>query len=282
MKQGITVGPDPVLRPLKGTDVHIDVGATSHVGRVRAVNEDSYVATGQLQVVADGMGGHACGDVASSLAAESFRELAAQGDLTQESVKRAISQSNSTILAEGAAHPEKAGMGTTIAGLALISWGGSSHWMAFNVGDSRIYLVTGEGITRVSVDHSEVSELVAAGRITEQEARTHPLRNVVTRSLGTDPEPSVDAWLFPPESGERFVVCSDGLSNELLDVEIARITRDASSAQAAADALVQAAVDAGGNDNVTAVVVVVGAGAGEDEDEETSTLPRGSLEADLG
>jgi protein phosphatase len=156
--------------------------------------------------------------------------------------------------------------------LVVVSAGGSDHWAVFNVGDSRVYRLIGEELSLLTVDHSEVREMVDAGLITEEQALRHPLRNVVTRSLGTETMPTPDLWVFPPHPGERFVICSDGLSNELSLQDIRRVVLEVEEPQQAAEALVRAAVDAGGRDNVTAIVVALD--GGDDEDFDADTAPR--------
>lgn len=237
--------------------MQLEMGAASHVGAVRALNEDSCLAGAHLAVVADGMGGHARGDVASRLTIDAFRPLAERTDLAPDDVRRAVVAANTALLDDAREHPERDGMGTTVTGIALVDHFGSPHWLVFNVGDSRVYQVSDEGVRLLTHDHSEVQELVDAGRLTDAQARVHPLRNIVTRSLGTDPAPEMDLWLFPPNPGDTFLLCSDGLTNELDDDGILDLWRNRTSASAvtAADALVAAAVSAGGRDNVTVVVV---------------------------
>jgi PPM family protein phosphatase len=141
----------------------------------------------------------------------------------------------------------------------VVTAGGSDHWAVFNVGDSRVYRCIDDRLTLVTVDHSEVRELVDGGFITEEEAAHHPLRNVVTRSLGTTTAPTPDVWVLPPHPGERFLICSDGLSNELGADDIRRLLTGTDDPQQAAEALVSAAVEAGGRDNVSVIVVVLDA-----------------------
>lgn len=255
--------------------MQLDMGAASHVGAVRALNEDACLAGTHLAVVADGMGGHARGDIASGLVIDVFRPLASRADLTPALLRTAIGQANAVLLADADVHPERDGMGTTVTGIALVDHFGSPHWLVFNVGDSRVYRLGDTGLRLLTHDHSEVQELVDAGRLTDAQARVHPLRNIVTRSLGTDPAPDPDFWIFPPATGDTFLLCSDGLTNELSDDEILRLWRDRSSAEAsaAASVLVTAAVDAGGRDNVTAVVVRMPA-APYDEAAMATTGPR--------
>jgi PPM family protein phosphatase len=258
----------------------MDSAAATHVGLVRAVNEDSYLALPELVLVADGMGGHACGDVASALTVHVFEHLGARnGHLEPRDVAGAVAQANEAIVSEANQHPEKEGMGTTLSGVAIVDQAGSPHWLVFNVGDSRVYRITDGIAQQMTVDHSEVAELVASGRLAADAARTHPLRNIITRSLGTMPAPALDTWLTPVASGDRFLVCSDGLTNELQDDEISRLVSEAPDLEAAAQALVDAAVAAGGRDNVTVIVVEMKAPSGTGEDQATAlTVPRKKLD----
>ena len=145
-------------------------------------------------------------------------------------------------------------MGTTVTGLAGLETAGGDHLMVFNVGDSRVYRLAADRIVQVTVDHSEVQELVLAGVLSREQARTHPRRNVVTRALGAAPSVQSDHWLLPAVGGDRFLICSDGLTGELPD-EVILPLLTVGGPQQAAEALVAAANDAGGRDNITAMVV---------------------------
>lgn len=236
--------------------LNLQFGTASHSGLVRDHNEDSALASGGIAAVADGMGGHAAGEVASQLAVERIGRLAWDPSaLKPEDLIAAIDDANQAILDAASTDPDQVGMGTTISGIAAVRVGGSDHWMVFNVGDSRVYRLNDGILTRVSVDHSEVQELITAGKLTVEEAKQYPRRNVVTRSLGTDPAPQADVWVFPPTPGERFMVCSDGLPLEVDEETIAAVLSDQPDAQVAADTLVRDAVRAGGRDNVTVIVV---------------------------
>jgi serine/threonine protein phosphatase PrpC len=226
-------------------------GAATSVGRIRQVNEDSYLAVPPLFVVADGMGGHGGGNVASRIAVEEMAACVALRPLFPEAVLTSLERANREIIARDEANR----MGTTATGLAAIEAAGGDHLMVFNIGDSRVYRLAGDGLEQLTVDHSEVQELVLAGVITREQARTHPRRNVVTRALGSDAG-HPDHWLLPVISGERFLICSDGLTGELSDQAITPLLA-AGTPQQAAEALVAAANDAGGRDNVTAVVFEV-------------------------
>lgn len=229
-------------------------GAATDVGRVRPGNEDRFFTAPRLVAVADGMGGHLGGGTASALTVDVCAQLAALETLVPADVVAAVERANQDIVERAAADSSLHGMGTTLTGVAVVDVGGVTHFAVFNVGDSRVYRVEGVTLTPVTVDHSEVQELVAAGRLTADEARVHPGRNVITRSIGTAPPPAVDIVLLSPRPGDRFLVCSDGLTGEVDDAAIAAVLVVTADPQAAADALVTAALAAGGRDNVTVVV----------------------------
>ncbi len=237
----------------------VHAGIATHVGRVREHNEDSAFARGAIFVVADGMGGHAAGEVASAIAASTLGELADRTDLTVDVVVGQLAEANRRILQAGLRDPRTWGMATTLTGAALVrGQDGERAWTIVNLGDSRVYRYAAGALTQVTVDHSEVQEMVDLGYLTEAEARVHPLRHTVTRSLGRDRLPVADTWVLPVVAGERLVVCSDGLTNEVLDAQIAELLGEAADVQATAQALVDAAVANGGRDNVTVIVVEAG------------------------
>jgi serine/threonine protein phosphatase PrpC len=234
----------------------VTTGLATDIGLVRDHNEDAAGVAGRMFVVADGMGGHAAGEVASRIAADTLLELAEREDLTLHDVVEQVVEANRRIVESARQHREQRGMATTITGVAVVEHEGSQHWGVFNLGDSRVYHLAGGTLNQVTVDHSEVQELVQRGILTPEEAQVHPARNIVTRSLGREPLDGVDAWLLPLGRSDVFVICSDGLSNELTSAEIEVIVLEHPDAQEAAEALVRSAVEAGGRDNVTAVVVV--------------------------
>jgi PPM family protein phosphatase len=233
--------------------VSFHVSAATDRGRVRVVNEDSYVAAPPLFLVADGMGGHAYGDRASQEAA-GILERALSGDrpVTPETVLTAVQDANRTVQSIGG----DIVAGTTIAGIVLVQDRPSAdpYWMAFNVGDSRIYRWDGEALVQLSVDHSAVQELLDGGEISVFEAVHHPDRNVITRALGAAGELDPDVWLLPAAGVHTYLLCSDGLTKELGDDAIAAVLREAPTG-GVTDRLIAAALDAGGADNVTVVVV---------------------------
>lgn len=247
-------------------------GMSSATGKVRKANEDRVFAGARLFVVADGMGGHAAGDVASALAVERFAGLDDRGDLRPEDIRRELMHANDDILSAARQDVGRVGMGSTVAGIALAWVAGSAHWVVFHVGDSRVYRLTTHEFVQLTTDHTEVAELVASGFVDRAQALTHPSRHVLTRALGSEPAPEPDLLMLPPSQGEVFLLCSDGLTQELPDAEIADVLRAKASPQQAATALVDRAVERGGRDNVSVVVVEQlneAASAAEDR-----TLPR--------
>ena len=240
------------------------------VGRVRACNEDSVLCGARIWAVADGMGGHAAGDIASALVVETLGQLDSQAVLEVDDLKACISGINTKILEYGFQNPASAGLGSTLSGVAHVTVAGADHWAVFNVGDSRVYRLFGGRLSRATVDHSEVENLILAGELTEEQGRSYSSRNVITRSLGSDPAPEADVWLLPRGSQELYLVCSDGLTNELLDAEIESILVSSTAPQEGVDRLIEMALDRGARDNVSAVVV-----ASVDLDEvDERTIPR--------
>ena len=257
---GSTQSFDPITEERIDTDSTYDAGTTttlmwgarSDVGCVRSHNEDSYLVQSPLFCVCDGMGGHAAGEVASSLAVETIAKTApnaADPALLAASVEAA----NAAIIEAAANGLGKSGMGCT-ATCAYID--GTTIAIA-HVGDSRAYLLHEGTLIRVTRDHSYVEELVDAGEITADEARTHPNRSVITRALGSDPAMYADHFQLNIEEGDRLILCSDGLSSMVPDGDIETIAAQSSTAQICTDNLVDAALAAGGGDNVTVVVVDV-------------------------
>ena len=232
-------------------------GASSHVGMVRQQNEDAFVAESNVFAVADGMGGHNAGEVASALAVEGLRRAAAAGFSAAEGLIAAINTTNATIHEASGGLSEQRGMGTTLTALVPLpaTDGEPQRVVVANVGDSRIYLWRGNELKQVSADHSYVQELLSEGLITAAEARIHPRRNIVTRALGIEGDVNADSWVLPMVVGDRYVLCSDGLVDEVDDAEIAAILRASTNPQVAADHLVQVANNHGGRDNTTVVVV---------------------------
>jgi protein phosphatase len=247
-----------------------DWGVSTDPGHLRPLNEDSYLAQPPIFAVADGMGGHAAGEIASGLVIAALRQLAVPSELRPEDVSATITAANDEIVRHGLEQEQTIGMGTTVTGVAIVSVGGTEHWAVFNVGDSRVYRYFNGVLQQVTVDHSEVEELIAAGYLTRAAARTDHRRHIITRALGTVPAPPVDLWVFPPTPGERFLVCSDGLPDELPDDQIAALMAAAATPRDAAALLVAEALQAGGRDNVTALVIGLAEATEDGVDEDTA------------
>jgi serine/threonine protein phosphatase PrpC len=245
-------------------------GAT-HAGKVRANNEDALlVGEGRdetLFVVADGIGGFEAGEVASRIAVDVLKELAPGA-----SFEAAISEANRRILAAGRGDERLSGMGTTV---VAVRFGGTRDEpvaQVAHVGDSRAYLLRGGSLRPVTEDHSLVAELVRSGDLTRDQAAEHPQKNLITRALGADEEVEVDTSVLPVEAGDRFLLCSDGLSDMIPETRVGEILAEApGDPEKPARSLVSAALDAGGADNVTVIVVDVKAETAPQEERSGDT-----------
>ena len=254
----------------------ISAGAATDVGRVRTVNEDSFCVRPRLYAVADGMGGHAAGDRASQIAVAALTDLAGTGPFDVTDLHRVLAEANDAMIEESRTIDAPRGMGTTVAGVAVVTVSGADQWAVFNIGDSRVYRYEDAELRQVTVDHSEVQEMIASGRLDPAAARTYPRRNVVTRSLGVSGVESADTWLLPMQPDQLFLICSDGLTGEVDDAEIAACLDERAAPDETARRLVDLAVAAGGSDNVTVVVLrtqaVPGADGAEDTEDTTPKL----------
>jgi protein phosphatase len=234
--------------------VKLKWGATTDVGMVRQQNEDAYSAEENLYIVADGMGGHNAGEVASALAVATVRAGAKSGIHSTEQFRELVQQANTAIYTASLDDSTQSGMGTTLTAMAVVP-GEEPKVLVANVGDSRTYLFRGGALTRLSIDHSYVQELVNEGILTPEEARVHPRRNIVTRAMGIERSVMVDVFTHLVRTGDRIVLCSDGLVDEVPDTDIATVLSQHSDAQETAEALVLVANANGGRDNTTVVVV---------------------------
>lgn len=232
-------------------------GACTHIGQVRRDNEDSYVAIDGLYVVADGMGGHSAGEVASAIAVSTLKDAYTAtnpGLHSPEQVAEAVALANTAVFVEALDDSAKSGMGTTLTALVVTERDHHEVVIA-NVGDSRTYLWRNGFLQQITKDHSHVQTLVDRGAISQIEARTHYQRNIVLRAVGIDAEVQVDLFPLTVQDGDRFILCSDGLVDEANDDEIVSEIRLRSTPQQLAEHLVQLANDNGGRDNITVVVV---------------------------
>jgi serine/threonine protein phosphatase PrpC len=232
------------------------------VGQIRSINEDRAVITELpngwlLAVLADGMGGHQAGDVASQSAVDRLASELAQlesgrpdGEL-RDHLRETIARANAYIHAQSVSRPELAGMGTTLVA-ALAS---PERVFIAHVGDSRAYLLRGDELVQLTEDHSLVNELVRSGQISPEEAKAHPQRNVLTRALGTEPFVAPDLHELEWSAGDLLLLCTDGLTNMINDADILGTLKSGTDLDAMAERLVEQALEAGGSDNVSVILV---------------------------
>lgn len=229
--------------------------AASHVGKVRSDNQDSGYAGKYLFVVADGMGGHAGGDVASAIAVRRIMEtdhLYSSPNDAEFALRSALLAANSLLAETVFEHSELTGMGTTVSGILRVE----NHVAIAHIGDSRIYLFRGGKLSQVSSDHTFVQRLVDSGRITAEEAAVHPRRSVLMRVLGdVDASPEIDTTVLETRPGDRWLICSDGLSSYLSDEKLQTVLSTVPGASDAATRLVKETLDQGAPDNVTVVLL---------------------------
>jgi serine/threonine protein phosphatase PrpC len=229
------------------------LGMATHVGQVREKNEDSMGWRENLFVVADGMGGHNAGEVASSLVVEHLLRIENDGENFADNLRSMLETANRALLDYAQNNTGCEGMGTTVAVLHLQdTYGTVGH-----VGDSRVYHWRAGELVRLTRDHSLVEELVQNGGITMEQARTHPQRHILTRALGGSELPEVEIVQVPVKPGERFLLCTDGLTGPLTDQELAAVLSKEEDPQVLADQLVAQANAKGGPDNITAMVIEV-------------------------
>ena len=232
-------------------------GSATDIGQVRQNNQDAVLSDDGLFLVADGMGGHRGGEVASAIAVEQVQ--AHFTEPTTEALVEAVQAANKAVVDRSDTEPELRGMGTTLTGLARVRSDEDEDRLAIvNVGDSRLYLLKGgTQLQQITEDHSLVATLERQGQLTKAEAAVHPHRNILTRALGIDPMVLVDSWEILPFVGDRYLLCSDGLFNEVPEEEITRILREVDDPDAAASTLVEMANAGGGRDNITVLIVDV-------------------------
>lgn len=240
---------------LSGGDVvSLAWAGVTHVGMRREVNQDAFLTAFPLFAVADGMGGHIGGEIASASTVSRLAAMVSSGSVSASEIERSIVDAVKDIIA----HPETTdeGTGTTLTGVFLDTSGPES-WVTFNVGDSRVYLLRGSTFEQITTDHSVVQELIAAGRLSPEEAENHPYGNVITKAVGPSDHVVPDYVRLDIVDGDRFVICSDGLTKELTDYGIGHFLAENADPAAAVDAMLAASLENGGRDNVTVVVLDV-------------------------
>ncbi|MGY1740209.1 MULTISPECIES: PP2C family protein-serine/threonine phosphatase [unclassified Blastococcus] len=236
--------------------VQLSWGTATHIGQ-REENQDRLLAVPPVFAVCDGMGGHAAGAEAAQKAVDCLSTAIDKPSLTVGSLQEAIRRADESIRALGEADPSMVGAGTTVAGVALVQDDDHLCWAVFHIGDSRVYERTPNSWRQVTVDHSLVQVLVESGHVAPENAATHPQRNIVTRALGVGGSGDADVTLLRAVVGQRLLVCSDGLSNEVSDERLEQVLASSSTPEEAANLMVTEAVANGGRDNIAAIVLVV-------------------------
>lgn len=228
------------------------VGVMTHIGQVRAVNQDAYLTRDSLVAVADGMGGHQAGEVASRLALEVLEAWSFDSKHPKASLHEALATANTRIFAMAEENPNMLGMGTTLS----LAWFLDDSVHIAHIGDSRVYQF-GQGVLRqITWDHSVVGELVRSGALDEEEALRHPHRNVLTRSLGTSPTADIDLHEIPLRETMGLLLCTDGLYSLVSHQELTAAIQDTKDPQSTVEHLVALANERGGYDNITALLVL--------------------------
>jgi len=279
--------------------VQVAWGAATDAGGRRPVNEDAVLAQPPVFLVADGMGGHVHGAMASSIVVRTFAEFSdawhPDVEVRGEHVLAAIHSAQARIRAE----LEQLGgggitAGSTVAGAVLAAHEEKTYWLVFNVGDSRVYRFSGGELTQVSVDHSVVQEMLEAGALRPEQARDSRHRHVITRAVDSGPDTIADFWLLSAGSQDRLLMCSDGLLDELSEEQVASVLAEQELASAAAEGLLQDAISGGARDNVSVVVVDLAGDAdlahtaprmepgGQDTSSVGTTVPREQIRSTEG
>ena len=256
--------------------VQLSVAALTDPGLVRARNEDSFMADGPAFVVADGMGGYERGDEASAAVIAAFTERLSGnrfGEFSEVSAALIDADDSVALVAQGTAR----GAGSTATGAVLVSDDGRPHWLIFNVGDSRVYVHRGSQLWQVTVDHSLARELIDAGELAVEDLENFRDRGVITRAFGTR-DSSADSWLLPVVNGQRLLLCSDGLYNEVDDESIRAVLTMNGRPEAVAEVLIGRAKAHGGRDNITVVVVDVLSGGMAPGDHPSGTFSSPDVE----
>jgi serine/threonine protein phosphatase PrpC len=258
-----------------GDHLQLSWAAITHQGMRRDLNQDAILTAFPLFIVADGMGGHLGGEIASASTVDRLGAMAREGKVTPKLIERALSRAVKDIVA----HPQATddGTGTTVTGVFLDNSAGEPNWVTLNIGDSRVYLLREGSLVQITTDHSVVQELVAAGRLSPEEAENHPYGNVITRAVGPSESVQPDYVRLDVLDGDRFVICSDGLTKELTDYGIRHFLFEHVDPAGAVEAMLHASLENGGRDNISIIVVDVHRSGrhGTEPDDDTDTARRG-------
>ena len=257
-------------------ELSLSWAAVTDVGRRREVNQDAVLAHYPLFIVADGMGGHIGGEIASASTIERLSAVAGKDAVSPKSIEKALARAVDDI----ARHPGTTddGTGTTVTGVYLDTSGDEPTWVTLNIGDSRVYLMRDDSLMQITTDHSVVQELIASGRLSPEEAENHPYGNVITRAVGPTESVTPDYVRLDVVDGDRFVICSDGLTKELTDYGILHFLLEHPDPAEAVDAMLRAAIDNGGRDNVSIIVLNARLTGGAGIDDDTAERPQAAPE----
>lgn len=268
------------IRLSQSSDVEVELSwcGITDVGLRREVNQDSLVAIPPIFAVADGMGGHAAGEIASQAVVRRLAELGGKSAVSAGDFESALDDAIDDI--ELNVGETELGTGTTVTGVILGDDVEQPSWTVFNIGDSRVYQLFKGALTQVTIDHSVVQHLMDTGQITAEEAEIHPHANVITRAVGLGEDPAPDYSQLALIPGQRLLICSDGLTKELTDAGVQHYLSEAGTAQEAAESLVREALGHLGRDNITVLVIDVHAVGDARDTVEVPTLPEACETAD--
>lgn len=229
------------------------IGAKTDIGKVRERNEDAFGYHDNLFVLADGMGGHRAGEIASTIAVETILQMKLDSKDIISALQKAVENANQAIMDEVQRNPEHFGMGTTVAVLYF----DENYAYVTHIGDSRVYLYSKHQLTQLTNDHSLVAELIRNGKLTVDEAKNHPQRNILTRALGTELKIELEVFQIPVVVGEKFLLCSDGLTGILDEIQIKDAISSNDEPQIIVNSLISMAYDCGGPDNITVILIEI-------------------------
>lgn len=250
-----TVAVTDICSSLFLPDLELSWGAVTDVGKIRKLNEDDMLLAPGVFVVADGMGGHAAGDIASRLTIETFADIVTGGVLDLSVIAGVISDANERVRDYSSSNGHQ-GMGCTVVGALLVDNAGENSLVVFNVGDARCYVLADDELVQLTHDHSLVQEMVDQGEIPSSSARSHPQRNVVTRAVGIEPSVSAD-FVIAPRTSLRMLLCSDGVHGEIPDERLAALLRVAGDPDTIARSIIDAVLEGRASDNATAMIIDV-------------------------
>ncbi|MCR2816036.1 PP2C family protein-serine/threonine phosphatase [Microbacterium jiangjiandongii] len=253
-------------------ELSLSWAAATDVGRRREVNQDAVLAEYPLFIVADGMGGHIGGEIASASTVERLKAVAGKDAVSPKAIEKALARAVEDIGRHAGTTDD--GTGTTVTGVYLDAALDEPTWVTLNIGDSRVYLMRDDSLMQITTDHSVVQELIASGRLSPEEAENHPYGNVITRAVGPTECVTPDYVRLDIVDGDRFVICSDGLTKELTDYGILHFLLEHADPGEAVDSMLKAAIENGGRDNISVIVLNARLSGGAGIDDDTAERPQ--------